>query len=46
MPVGSWLAAEDTVPADLDGLWSDRFQQADNAAVTAANQTLLVDPVS
>ena len=40
VPVASWLAAENTVSADLLGLWGDSFRQSENSAVAAANQTL------
>jgi hypothetical protein len=39
-PVAGWLAAENTVSADLLGLYGDSFRQAENAAEAAANQTL------
>jgi signal transduction histidine kinase len=40
VPVGSWLAAENTVSAGLLGLWGDDLRNAQAAAVAAANQTL------
>ena len=38
--MASWLAAENTVSADLLGLWSDNFREGENAALAAADQTL------
>jgi methyl-accepting chemotaxis protein len=40
LPAAEWPVAENTVSADLLGLWGDSFQQAASVAVTAANQTL------
>jgi signal transduction histidine kinase len=40
VPMASWLAAENTVSADLLGLWSDNFREGENAALAAADQTL------
>jgi signal transduction histidine kinase len=40
VPAGSWLAAENTVSADLLGLWGDDLRHAQTAAVAAANRTL------
>jgi hypothetical protein len=40
VPVAGWLAAENTVSADLLGLWGDSFRQSETSAVAAANQTL------
>jgi signal transduction histidine kinase len=40
VPLDSWLAAENTVSTSLNGLWLGAFQQADSAAVAAANHTL------
>jgi signal transduction histidine kinase len=40
VPIGSWLAAENTVSAGLFGLWGDDLRSADATAVAAANQTL------
>jgi Nitrate and nitrite sensing/HAMP domain/Histidine kinase-, DNA gyrase B-, and HSP90-like ATPase len=40
VPVGTWLAAENTVSAGLLGLWGDDLRYAQTAAVAAANQTL------
>ncbi|WP_187366283.1 sensor histidine kinase [Trebonia kvetii] len=40
MPLGSWLSAENTVSADLFGLWGDDLRHAQAAAVDAANRSL------
>jgi signal transduction histidine kinase len=40
VPLSGWLTAENTVSADLLGLWNDSFRQGQAAAETAANQTL------
>jgi Nitrate and nitrite sensing/Histidine kinase-, DNA gyrase B-, and HSP90-like ATPase/HAMP domain len=40
VPVSSWLAAENTVSAQLLALWGDDLHSAQEAAVAAANQTL------
>jgi signal transduction histidine kinase len=40
MPLATWLGAEQTVFADLRGLWADELAYAQSAAATAANQAL------
>ncbi len=40
MPMAGWLAAEDSVSAQLLGLWGDSWRQAESAAMAGANQTL------
>ena len=40
MPLASWLAAENTVSADLLGTYADDLHYAQSVAVSAANQTL------
>jgi signal transduction histidine kinase len=40
MPSASWLAAENTVTADLLTLWGNAFHRSENDAVAGANQAL------
>jgi signal transduction histidine kinase len=40
MPLNTWVGAEQTVFADLRGLWADELAYAQSAAVMAANQAL------